>query len=363
MPEMAIRNTVNIAAAVLLVSALALAGCGSDTESASVGGKDVRATVTPAALVDVPQMITASGGVEAATTVMVSTRMMGWVKKVHVQAGDRVQKGDRLVTIDDSDLQAKKAQAEAGIAEAKAVLANAETMVGRFERLYAEKSISKAQLDEVVTGRDRAAAGLKMAEAGLREVKVHLSYLGIDAPSAGLVARRMIEPGNMANPGMPLIILEDADRVKIIAHVGEKDVSDLKAGMPLAVDVTSLEGARYETVIDRVVPTANPGSRTYDVEAYLDNAEGRLKSGMFARVSVPVGTRRAVLVPTDAVVRRGQLTGLWTVDAEGRAALRWVRIGREKNGRVEVLSGLAGGESLVTAPDAPLVEGDKVVTQ
>ncbi|HPF69377.1 MAG TPA: efflux RND transporter periplasmic adaptor subunit [Candidatus Krumholzibacteria bacterium] len=360
---MAIRNTVNIAAAALLLAGLGLAGCGSDTQSAAQGGKEVHASVVDAVARDVPDMITATGGVEAATSAMISTRMMGWVKQVHVQAGERVKKGDRLVTIDDSDLRARKAQAEAGIAEAKAVLANAETMVGRFERLYAEKSVSKAQYDEVVTGRDRAAAGLAMAEAGLREVNVHLSYLDIVAPADGLVARRMIEPGNMANPGMPLIILEDADQVKIVAHVGEKDVSSLSAGMPITVDVTSLPGAVFETTIDRVVPTANPGSRTYDVEAYLDNASGRLKSGMFARVAVPAGTRRAVLVPEAAVVRRGQLTGVWTVDAQGLAALRWVRIGRAQDGMVEVLSGLSGGESLVAGADAPLAEGDKVVTQ
>ncbi len=360
---MAISNKTTATAAVLLAAAIALAGCGGGAESAATGGKDVAAETAQARRVPVPQLVNASGGLEAATTVMVSTRMMGWVKQVHVRAGEPVQKGAPLVSIDDSDLRARKAQAEAGIAEARAVLANAETMVGRFERLYAEKSVSKAQLDEVTTGRDRAAAGLKMAEAGLREVNVHLTYLDITAPVAGLVARRMIEPGNMANPGMPLVMIEQADRIKVIAHVGEKDVSGLRAGAPLTVDVTSLPGAVFETVIDRVVPTANPGSRTYDVEAYLDNADGRLKSGMFARVGIPVGEREAVLVPAAAVARRGQLTGVWTVDAQGRAFLRWVRTGRAVGDEVEIISGLAGGETVIVTADAPLVECDKVVTQ
>lgn len=359
---MATRNVVNTTTAALLAAAVLLGGCGSDPDSATQDGREVQAETAMAERTAVPRTITATGSLEAATTVAVSTRMMGWVKQVHVQAGEQVTKGAPLVSIDDSDLRAKKAQAEAGIAEAAAVLANAETMVGRFERLYADKSVTKAQLDEVVTGRQRAAAGLDMARAGLREVNVHLSYLDITAPVSGLVARRLIEPGNMASPGLPLVVLEQAERFKVVAHVGEKDVSGLAAGAPLSVDVTSLPGAVFDTAIDRVVPAANPGSRTYDVEAYLDNPDGRLRSGMFARVTIPVGTRESVLVPAAAVAHRGQLTGVWTVDAQGRAALRWVRLGRAQGDRVEVVSGLEGGETVIVSAGLPLVEGDKVVT-
>ena len=346
-----------------LTAALALvaAGCGDGADTAAAGGKDVRCETMQTQLTTVPQMVTATGSLEAATTILVSTRMMGWVRAVHVEAGQTVAAGDPLVTIDDTDLMAKRAQAEAGIVEAEAVLTNAERMVGRFERLYEEKSVSKAQLEEVTTGRDRAAAGLTMAEAGLREVDVHLSYVKIVAPVDGLVARRMIDAGDMANPGMPMVILEQSAQVKVVAHVGEKDISLLTAGTPLTVDVSSVPGAVFETTIARVVPAANPGSRTYDVEAYLDNADGRLRSGMFARVSVSVGSREAVLVPASSLTQRGQLTGVWLVDAEGRARLRWVRPGKTWGDQMEILSGLEGSETVVTSAAVPLVEGDRVV--
>jgi len=342
-------------------SAAGLAGCGSGGDAAATGGKEVRAETARAARIAAPRVVTASGSLEAANSAMVSTRMMGWVKRVHVDAGQRVAKGDPLVSIDDTDLRAKKAQAEAGIAEAKAVLANAETMVGRFERLYAEDSVSKAQLDEVTTGRDRAAAGLEMAKAALREVNVHLGYLDIVAPTDGLVARRMVDPGDMANPGMPLITLEKTEHMKVVAHVGERDVAVVTAGDSVTIDVSSLPGAVYTAAVDRVVPTANPGSRTYDVEAHIDNPDGRLKSGMFARMSIPVGTRSAVVVPEPAVIRRGQLTGVWVVGDQGRASLRWVRLGRAVGDQVEVLSGLEGDETVVVSATVPLAEGDKVV--
>ncbi|PID78912.1 hypothetical protein CSB20_12895 [bacterium DOLZORAL124_64_63] len=339
-----------------------LAGCGGSTsETNQAQPRDVKVRTTVARLESVPRTVQATGGLEADKSVMVSTRMMGWVRKISVTEGQAVQKGDPLLSIDASDLKAKKAQAEAGIVEAKAVLANAERMAERFQRLYAEKSVSKQQLDDVLTGRDRAAAGVKMAEAGLREVNVHLSYLDIVAPVSGVVARKMVEEGDMANPGMPLITLEDAGRMKVVAYLGEKDISRVQAGDMVQVQITSLDGATFRVPLDRVIQSANPGSRTYDIEAFIPNTDGRLKSGMFARVTVPVGTREAITVPRAALVQRGQLTGVWTVDSHDIVHLRWIRPGHELDDRVEVLSGLQGDETLVLTSEAPLAEGDKAV--
>jgi RND family efflux transporter MFP subunit len=340
---------------------LLIAGCGSDSETREPLVREIACRTAPALEQQVPTVITATGSLSADTSVMVSTRMMGWVRKIHVQEGQIVAKGDRLLTIDDTDLQAKKRQAEAGVSAAKAVLANAEKMAERFENLYADKSVSKAQLDDVLTGRDQARAGVEMAKAGLAEVNVHLSYLDIAAPVDGTVARKMIEAGNMANPGMPLMILEQSDRIQVTAHVGEKDVAQLAAGLPVTVEISSAADEHYETELARVIPTANPGSRTYDVEAYLDNANGRLKSGMFARMILPVGTRSAVLVPAQAVIRRGQLTGLWLKNDDGTVALRWVRLGHAQGDHVEVLAGMTGAETVVLSSDQPLREGDRVV--
>ncbi|MCB1184634.1 efflux RND transporter periplasmic adaptor subunit [bacterium] len=349
--------------ALLALSALLLAaaGCGGKAEVAAAAAKDVRATVGQARLAAVPDVVTATGALEAGTTVMVSTRMMGWVREVHVREGQAVAKGDLLISIDDTDLKAKKAQAEAGIAEAKAVLANAEQMAKRFEALYADKSVSKQQLDDVLTGRDRARAGVRMAEAGLKELQVHLSYLEIRSPVDGKVTRKSIEAGNMANPGMPLLWVETEGDMKVVAHLGEKDIAAVAVGTLVDVKVTSLAGAEYSVPLTEIVQTANPGSRTYDIEAALLTQDPRLKSGMFARVTVPVGTRDAVLVPAAAIHRRGQLTGAWVVAADGTAHLRWIRLGRPQGEDFEVLAGLDGTESVVLASEQPLAEGDRVV--
>lgn len=350
-----------LAAAAALLLAAALAGCGKKAPEARPAGEDVRGTTARAQLRELPVLVSAVGSVEPETRVMVSTRMMGWVSALHVAEGDTVRKGQRLLTIDDQDMRAKREQVEAGIREAEAVVANAERMAARFRNLYEAKAVSKSQLEDVETGLERARAGLAQAEAARAELNVHLEYLDITAPMAGVVTRRMVEQGDMAAPGHPLLFLDKLDRMKIVARLGEKDVNSVSAGDMVTAHVTSLDRATFKVEVARLIASANPGSRTYDIEMSVAN-DGRLRPGMFARVDVPVGVRRGVVVPASAVHRRGQLTGVWIVAADGAASLRWVRLGDPVEGGVEVLSGLDGTETVVTSSEKPLAEGDKVVS-
>jgi RND family efflux transporter MFP subunit len=350
-----------LALGALAIVTLSLTGCGGEEHAATPTGKEVRAALTQAQRGAVTDMLPATGRIEAERSIEVSTRTMGWIETIAVDEGQSVQRGDPLVKIDDTDLVARRDQFEAAIIEAEAVLANAEKTAERFQTLYEEKSVSRQQLDDAVTGRDRARAGLDRARANLAEVEVQLTYTDIRAPSDGVVTRVLVEEGDMASPGTRLVNLEQKDRMKVVASVGEKDINRLRTGDTVTVTVTSLPDARYEVPIAGIIPAANPASRTFDVEAYLDNPEGRLLSGMFARMLIPAGTRETVLAPAAAVVERGQLRGFWIVDAEQRVHLRWVRLGRPQGEQVEVLSGLAGDETLVLSADLPLVEGDKVV--
>ena len=224
------RAATAAALAGLLAAALLLAGCAGETPQVRPAGEDVSGTTVRAAAAELPILVTATGSVEPETRVNVSTRMMGWVRTLHAREGDRVEAGAPLLTIDDADLRAKQVQVEAGIAEARAVTANAEKMAERFESLFAEKSVSRQQLDDVLTGRDRARAGLDAALAARTELAVHLGYLDIVAPIDGVVARRMVEEGDMASPGMPLLIVEQTGLIKAVAHLGEKDISAVKVG-------------------------------------------------------------------------------------------------------------------------------------
>jgi len=350
-----------IMSVVLLSLIVALTGCTSTDEPAVYEAKEVQAQLVTAARSSVPRTIMATGSLEAENTVQVSTRLMGHIKEVLVRVGQKVEAGDVLVRIDDTDMQARLLQTEAAIAEAMAVLDNAETNLARFERLFAENSVSRSQLDEVRTGHSRAQAGLMRAQAAHAEVTVQLNYLNIQAPTDGTVTRRQVDPGDMANPGQPLLSLEQAAIMKVVAGLGERDVDLVDVGAEVRVKVASLDQMVYTVPVARIIPAANPMSRTFDLEAYIPNDSGRLKSGMFARVEVTVGSREAVLVPAETLHKRGQLTGVWLVDDQQTIHLRWIRIGREIGDEVEVISGLEGGERLILQADVPMVEGDKVV--
>lgn len=347
-------------AAVVLLSA-ALAGCGKKAPEARHAGQDVRGATARVQVRELPVLVQAVGSVEPETRVMVSTRMMGWVSALHVAEGDTVRKGQKLLTIDDEDMRAKRDQVEAGIREAEAVVANAERMAARFRNLYEAEAVSKSRLDDVETGLERARSGLARAEASRAELNVHLGYLALTAPMDGVITRRLVEQGDMAAPGRPLLFLDKLDRMKIIAGLGEKNVNAVAVGDTVTAHVSSLDRALYRVEVARIIGAANPGSRTYDIEMSVAN-DGRLRPGMFARVDVPVGTRRGVVVPENAVHRRGQLTGVWIVEADGAVTLRWVRLGDPVAGGVEVLTGLDGTETVVTSSEKPLAEGDKVVS-
>jgi RND family efflux transporter MFP subunit len=350
-----------IAISSLLVLPVLAAGCGGDEPAVRAGGQEVEGSTMVLAARTVPDQVVATGSLEAMQTVQISTRLMGWVEEVLVDAGDRVSEGQILLRIDDTDMVARKAQVEAGITEAEAVLTNAEKMASRFQKLYEQQAVSRQQLDDVLTGRDRAAAGLAKARSMRREVEVQLDYLVIRSPADGIVARKMIEPGNMASPGVPLLVIERNDPMKVIARLSQKDISRVAVGDTLRAQVTSLPEAAFAAPVARIVQAANPGSRTFDVEALLPNPDGRLKSGMFARVLVPVGQRQALVVPAGAVIERGQLQGVRILDADDVVHLRWVRLGQELAGGREVVSGLNPGDVIVVEAAEPLVEGDRVV--
>jgi RND family efflux transporter MFP subunit len=356
---MTTKTTVALSALLLAFAAL-VSGCGEKAPEVRPVGEDIACETAVIEAREMPVVVTAVGSVEPETRVHVSTRMMGWVNKLHVAEGDAVVKGQRLLTIDDEDMKAKRAQVEAGIREAEAVVANAETMAGRFRNLYEAKAVSKSQLDDVETGLERARAGLAQAKAARAELNVHMGYLDIKSPMDGVVTRRMVDEGDMAAPGHPLLFVDSLDKMKIVARLGEKDINSVSAGDMVTAKVTSLDRATFVVEVARLIPSANPGSRTYDIEMSVAN-DGRLRPGMFAKVDVTVGMRRGIVAPRSAIYERGQLKGLWTVDAENTVHLRWVRLGDPIGDGVEVLTGFHGGETIVLSSAKPLAEGDRVV--
>lgn len=309
--------------------------------------------------------VPAVGSVEPIRRASPASRLMGSVVAAPFEEGDRVDSGQVLVRIDDRDLAARRTQVESRVGEAEVLLRDAETNLARMRTLEAERAIAGIQLEQAQTGQARAAAGVESARAALRELEANAAYGTITAPFAGEIVRKNVQAGDVATPGMPLFVLEDLSRIRVVAAVGEAAAARLRPGERVPVEIEAA-GARAVGVVEAVVPASRPPVSGFRVNVVLSRPSSAVISGMTATVLVPSDepvAERAVrlLVPREALVRRGQMVGLFVVDG-GAARLRWVRIGLDDGDGVEVLSGLRGGEQVVVGEARDrLTDGQRVV--
>ncbi|WP_264563736.1 efflux RND transporter periplasmic adaptor subunit [Flavobacterium sp. N3904] len=323
------------------------------------------------------QFVTASGKIEAENSANLSTRMMGYVTKLHVQVGQKVGAGQLLVSINNTDLQAKKAQVDASILQATAGYNNAKKDYDRFVNLFKQQSASQKELDDMTARYEMAKAGLEGAKQMRNEVIAQFSYSNITAPFAGVVTNTFLKEGDMANPGMPLVSIEGASRLQVTAMVSENDITAIKKGMPVKVLVKSSNAILNGKVSEVSLSAKNTGGQ-YLVKINLDKTDSSVLSGMFVNVQFPVAntihpsdseqakqtnTSEKVLVPESALVQQGQLTGIYTIGTGNIAILRWLRIGKNFGNQVEVLSGLSANEQYIVSADGKLYNGALVSVQ
>jgi RND family efflux transporter MFP subunit len=315
--------------------------------------------------------------VRAAQTIQVASQMMGSIRDIRVQEGDRVQAGQILATIDDSQPRAAVDQAAAaGAAAEKEVsaadsdLALDEATLRRYQQLFDKKSVSPQEFDEInarrqsaEARRDMARAGHAQANAALAQARTSLGYTLIHAPFAGVVTEKKAEAGAMASPGMPLFTIEDTRSYRLEVTVDENSIRIVRAGQSVSVSLDALGNAELSGKVEQIVPAADPASRSFQVKIALP-ADAHLRSGLFGRARFPLGERQAILIPRAAVVERGQLEGVYVVDANRMSGLRYVTLGKTtRQQQVEVLSGLQDGENIVAAPGTRELGGKKISVQ
>jgi RND family efflux transporter MFP subunit len=311
----------------------------------------------------IPDSLEAMGTVRAAQTTQVASQSMGNITAIRAQEGDRVQSGQVLAAIDDAQPRAAVQQSEAAVTAAQKDASSAETELAlaqstlkRYQQLFDKKSLSPQEFDEIKTRsqaaearRDMARAVEAQANATLTQAKTSLGNTQIRAPFAGVVTEKKVDAGTFASPGMPLFTLEDATRYRLEAMVDENDIHFVRTGEVVPVRLDSLRGSEFKGKVAQMVAAADAASRSFLVKIELP-ADARLRSGLFGRAYFPRGTRFALLISRTTVVERGQLRGVFVVDANQIVQLRYVTLGNTSGENVEVLSGLQDGEKLVAAP-------------
>lgn len=311
--------------------------------------------------------INAGGGqINAVNSATLSTRMMGFVEQIPVRVGQKVSKGQLLVSIKNADLQAKRAQVASGIVEAKAAYHNAEKDYQRFVNLFNQNSASQKELDDMTSRYEMAKARYETAQQMMNEVGAQFAYANIRAPFGGVVTNVHVDEGVMANPGMPLVSIEAPGSYEIEAKVAENKINQLKLGVEAQVFVKALN-TTLKGKLTELSPSAKFSGGQYLAKVILDNPPKNLLSGMYANVAFAIegvaSSSAKVTVPKAALVEKGQLTGIYTVGPDKTAILRWLRVGETLGDEVQIISGLSAEETYIISYEGKLFNGAKLAIQ
>jgi len=358
---------------IIFTAVFLLTGCGEKIEPGNVKASKkgrVKATVVSAKLIRQPLIYESVGTVSAKTVSTISSKLMGAVKEILVREGDPVKKGDRLANIDDRQVNAMLRQAKAALAEARraetgasagAELASA--TYARYQNLMKDESTSPQEFDEIKSRYQQAQAGMaaakqrvKQAEAALFSTVVSSKDAVILAPYDGTIRAKMIDVGDLATPEKPLFTIETTGNYIVDLVLPEQYIQTIALNQEVIVAVSALGNKTFTGSVQEIFPAADVKSRSFLVKVKLP-ADKALRSGTFARVSIPIGEAGLMLIPATAVIHSGQLTGIYIVDDTQTAKFRLIRTGRTFGESIEVLSGLKQGDRFVTVPPPTLING------
>jgi RND family efflux transporter MFP subunit len=238
--------------------------------------------------------------------------------------------------------------------------------LARYKQLEAQKSVSPQEMDEVTRRAEAARAEADAMKAQANAIraqqagaKAMLGYSRIVAPFAGIVTARMIDPGAMAAPGVPLLQVDSAGALELQTTVPESLIAALHKSMKIAVSINSMNGMRFDGTVAEIVPAADPASHSFLVKIAVP-ASSQLHAGIFTSAEIPTSTKQAILAPQSAIVQRGSLAFAYALDANHIAHLRYLTLGNASGDKVEVLSGLSGGEKLVDNPADRNLAGKRI---
>lgn len=340
--------------------------CGKDkTTIEKDNSQPIAVTVSSVTANSNTPFVTVSGKVQTVNSSNLSTRIMGYVDEIYVKTGDKIKKGQLLLSVNNADLSAKLAQVNASITEANAAYKNADKDYNRFKNLFEKSSASQKEMDDMTAHFNMAKARLEGAQQMKNEVQAQFSYANIRAPFNGVVSNKFINEGDMANPGMPLLEVETPGEYQVMAKVPESEISQIENNSEVDVQIKSLNKTLKGKVTEVSTSSKNTGGQ-YLVKILLNKSDDKLLSGMFATVQFPTEKTekpQAVLISSTVIITKGELSGVYTVSQTNTALLRWLRLGRTYGDKVEVLSGLTADESYINSSEGKLFNGAKVIIQ
>ncbi len=338
-------NFVCFFAAMLMIFSLILSCKNKPSQGAVKRPAINNVTVTAVVPSIVDEIFETTGTVRSYRTSQVASRVMGVVTSLYIQEGDQVSRGQLLLTIDGRDIAERLQAAVMALESAKQNKMLQEATWQRYKNLFDQKAISRQEMDQIETQKKVADADYKRTKALVNEARTHQSFTRVTAPVSGRISHKYIDAGSMANPGMPLMAIEESGNYYVEAAVDERFRSKVKQGM--AVEIISDNPLKVQNgTIYQVLPSIDSLSRTFLIKVSFPSGQSR--SGLFVRLKIPVGKKEVILVPQKAIVQKGQLTGVYAVDNQGIVTYRLVRTGMVHANGLEIISGLTSNDRLIT---------------
>jgi len=338
------------------LASLTLVGCGQeagDTETARTDDDEktiearVPVEIATARRAPMTQAFQGTASLEAVAVSEVVSKTTGVVLQVLVEEGDPVKKGQVLAKME-SDRQ------RLSLAQAKADLAKLESDYERIQKMYNRKLIASDAFDQ-----SRFSLETQRAIVAMQDLE--LSYTQIRAPIGGVVSQRFVKEGNLVQQNQSLFRIDDFDPLEAVVAVPEREMQVIKAGQPVKMLVDAVPNVAFDGVVARVSPVVDASSGTFRVVTHFRDDQGRLRSGMFGRLSIVFDVREEVLVvPRQALLAEDQDAAVYQIDSDGVARRKSVTLGHVGDGVAEIRGGLDSGSIVVTLGQSGLREGTKV---
>ena len=310
----------------------------------------------------------ASGTVKAKQNATLSTRMMGTVQNILVKTGEQVKKGQLLMQIDNKDVLAQVRQADAGKSQAASAFKLAKKNYERFKALLQKNSVSQKEFDDVETGYTMAKSQLEIANQAHKQATAQLKYSNIRAPFTGIITNRFVNSGDIASPGVPLMHLENTEKFEVITTVPEAYISKIDQNDQVKVIIKSNQ-TEFSGKVSEISRSAVKTGGQFTVRIAIETPNRMLFSGMYTSVIFPYeddntsSEAPTLVIPIQALIKKGQLTGIYTVGRNDVAQLRWLKIGKTFGDQVEVLSGLKVDEQFIISSSSKLYNGVTIEIQ
>lgn len=357
----------------LAAALLTLAGCGNDRRRVPPPPPVVQGlTLAVVHHRNEPDTLEVSGTVRSRTSAQVSARIPGTVGMLSVSEGDRVRSGQLLGRLESLEQTARAVGASAALDDARSALDEAlarqklaDVTFERFQKLHEEQALTRQEFETRRTERELAHKAVARAEARLRQSRelaaaadAVADHRLIVAPISGIVTARQVSLGATVFPGQPLLVIDDEHTYRLELAIPESRAGAVRIGSRVTMAFDAL-GTQVTGTISEIVPAADPAGRTVTARVPLRLAG--VRSGMFGRGSVALATATPVIsVPRNAVVERGSLTSVWVAGDDDILRMRLVKTGRIRGERIEILTGLADGERIVTAGSERALEGARI---